>query len=77
VTSLQPGSGLPQLRRQQLPAGRQVRIIAFITEAATVEQILLALGEPPRPLGTRRPNRRRTGTWPLSPSPNSIRVSPG
>jgi hypothetical protein len=26
-----------------------VRIIAFITEAAPVEQILLALGEPPRP----------------------------
>jgi len=26
-----------------------VRIIAFITEAAPVEQILLARGEPPRP----------------------------
>jgi len=26
-----------------------MRIIAFITEAAPVEQILLALGEPPRP----------------------------
>ena len=32
-----------------LPAGRQVRTIAFITETAPVEQILLALGEPPRP----------------------------
>ncbi len=29
--------------------GANMRIIAFITEAAPVEQILLALGEPPRP----------------------------
>ena len=29
--------------------GANLRIIAFITEAAPVEQILLALGEPPRP----------------------------
>jgi hypothetical protein len=29
--------------------GADMRIIAFITEAAPVEQILLALGEPPRP----------------------------
>jgi len=27
--------------------------------------------------GTMRPSRRRTGTWPLSPSSNSISVSPG
>jgi len=42
-------AGLSQLRRQHLPAGRQVRIIAFITETAPVEQILLALGAPRRP----------------------------
>ncbi len=29
--------------------GANMRIIAFITDAAPVEQILLALGEPPRP----------------------------
>jgi hypothetical protein len=39
----------PQLRRQHLPAARQVRIVAFITEAAPVAQILTHIGEPPRP----------------------------
>jgi len=29
--------------------GADIRIIAFITDAAPVERILLALGEPPRP----------------------------
>lgn len=58
--------------------GANLRIIAFITDAAPVEQILLALGEPPRPPAARPPGTRRpTGTWSLSPSSHSIGVSPG
>jgi hypothetical protein len=49
--------GLTQLRRGHLPAGRRVCLIAFITEAAPVERILLAFGEPPRPPPT-------TPAWP-------------
>jgi hypothetical protein len=66
-----------------------MRIIAFFTEAAPVEQILTHIGErrvrrrsrPPadRPPGTRHPSRCRTGTSSNSPSPTSrsISASPG
>jgi len=67
--------------------GANLRIIAFITEAAPVEQILLALGEPPLPppislargppAWDEAPEPAPDWDLVLSPSPNSISVSPG
>jgi len=94
-----PPAGVPLYRLgprryQSLPSdcpncGADIRLLAFISEAAPIERILRPIGEPPeppriapalvRPPGMTRSNRSRTGTRWRNPHRrlSSISASPG